>query len=392
MAASAERVPFRQTGGSVALDAIRGLAALLVLFDHCHNLFFLDYGSALRVSAHPHLTYVLYALSSAGAEAVVIFFVLSGYLISGSVFRALDQGRWSWKDYLTHRFVRLWLVLLPALVLCAAWDSGRLSLTGGTGSFLARMAAAGLTWKLFFGNVFFLQAAHTTTFGSDRALWSLAAEFWYYMLFPLGLLAIRRGTPVKARVLCGVGFLLAAGVAGRGIMGLFPVWLCGTALALVKPPKLGRAVRWVALALYAPCVFRLAMTPWPWRYFKMDYVLGAITAVFLWVLLSAAGRVDEKAFVVRASRSVAGSSYSLYLVHYPLLMFFAAVLTAGRKWAPTPRYLAMGAGFCVLAVLYSYGVAACTEWHNDRVREWVEARLGPRTGPRTRAREPLVAR
>lgn len=113
MAGSAERVPFRQTGGSVSLDAIRGIAALLVLFDHCHNLFFLDYGSALRISAHPHLTYVLYALSSAGREAVVIFFVLSGYLISGSVFRALEQGRWSWKDYLTHRLCGYGLYCCP---------------------------------------------------------------------------------------------------------------------------------------------------------------------------------------------------------------------------------------------------------------------------------------
>jgi hypothetical protein len=44
MAGSVERVPFRQTSASVAMDAARGVAALLVLVDHCHNLFFLPFG------------------------------------------------------------------------------------------------------------------------------------------------------------------------------------------------------------------------------------------------------------------------------------------------------------------------------------------------------------
>ena len=149
MAATTERVPFRQTGASVALDAIRGIAALLVLVDHCHNLFFVNCGQALGMTAHPRFIYVLYGLTSAGAEAVVIFFVLSGYLISGSIFRSLEQGRWSWKDYLIHRLVRLWLVLLPASVLCAAWDLGRVAMHGGAASLVERAHAEGLTWKIF---------------------------------------------------------------------------------------------------------------------------------------------------------------------------------------------------------------------------------------------------
>jgi peptidoglycan/LPS O-acetylase OafA/YrhL len=375
MAVTAERVPFRQTGGSVALDAMRGLAALLVVFDHCHNLFFVDAGTALRTTTHPHLIYTLYGLTSAGPEAVVIFFVLSGYLISGSIFRSLEQGRWSWKDYLIHRLVRLWLVLLPALVLCAAWDLGRLAMVGGAGSLAERAHANGLSWPLFWGNFFFLQDGWVRAFGSDRVLWSLAAEFWYYLLFPLGLLAMRRGTKAKSRLLYGLGFLGAAAISGRWILGLFPVWLCGTLLARVRPPQMGSAVRWAAVALYAPVVFVLPMVHWPWRYFKMDYGLGLLTALLLWVLLSARERVNEKRLPVRAARSLAGSSYSLYLVHYPMLAFLSVAVTSGIPWAVRPRNLAMGAGLCLLAVAYGYGVAACTEWHNDAVRGWVQGRL-----------------
>jgi len=386
MAVIPERVSFRDTGASVALDAIRGLAALVVMFDHCHNLFFLDYGSALRGSSHPHLMYLLYAFGSAGREAVVVFFVLSGYLIGGSVFRSLEQGRWSWKDYLTHRFVRLWLVLIPALVLCACWDIGRLALGGAHGAGLLELARAeGVTWKLFLSNVFFLQSVRTTTFGSDRVLWSLAAEFWYYMLFPLGLLALRRGTRPGMRLAYAAGFLAIAFFVNRPLIGLFPVWLYGVALARVRPPKAGAAMRWISVAVYAPCLFLFGMVPWPWHVFKMDYALGLLTAVFLWIVLSATERVDQRTAVARASRGLAGASYSLYLVHYPFLAFVSVLLGDQGRWTPSGWYLAAGAGLCAVALLYSFGVAACTEWHNDSVRRWVEERLSGRTRVREAA-------
>lgn len=377
MTQSVERVPFRQTSASVALDATRGVAALLVLFDHTHNLFFLDFTSAMRMAVHPRLTYLLYALSSAGREAVVIFFVLSGYLISGSVFRAMEQGRWSWKDYLTHRLVRLWLVLLPALLLCTVWDASRLAgpQASGTASMWARMAASGLTFKIFAGNVLFVQSIHVPYFGSNRVLWSLAYEFWYYMLFPMGLLAVRRGTPTRARVGYAAGFLLIAVFVGQPVMGLFPVWLFGTLLARMKPPQVGRAARWAALLLFVPVPFVLAMTPWPWRIFKLDYVLGVVTLAFLWVMLSGRRRMRDESLTVRAARGLAGCSYSLYLVHYPFLAFVSALVGANGHWAPQPRYFGLAVVFCAVAVLYGYGVAACTELRNDSVRRWVEARL-----------------
>jgi peptidoglycan/LPS O-acetylase OafA/YrhL len=372
----AERTSFRHTAASVTLDALRGIAALLVLFDHTHNLFFVNFDTAAKASSHPWLLSGLYAFGSAGAEVVVIFFVLSGYLISSSVFRAVDQERWSWKDYLTHRCVRLWLVLLPALLLCGVWDSARLALAVPAAgmSLPARMAAAGLTWRIFLGNVFFLQTIRTSTFGSDRVLWSLAAEFWYYMLFPLGLFAIRRGTLTK-RLLYGVGFVAVAVFITRGVFDLFPVWLCGTALALVKPPKVGAAARWAATVAYVPVVFFLAAVSWPWHIFKMDYLLGILTGLFLWVMLSADQRIDDRKVGVRVIRTLAGFSYSLYLVHYPFLAFWAAMLNHGVGWMPTWKTLGI-AGFCsTCAIAYGYGVASVTEFRNDSVRRWVEYRF-----------------
>ena len=384
---AAERIKFRETGASLWLDATRGCAALLVLLDHCHNLFFVGRETAMQATGHRLWTALFYSLRTAGTAAVVVFFVLSGYLISGSVLRAVEQGRWSWKDYLTHRFVRLWLVLLPALVLCAEWDAWRVALEhalgqGSAGGFAARLATAGVTTKLFVANALFLGSIHADTFGSDRVLWSLAAEFWYYLLFPLGLLALRRQTSVSIRVMYALIFLLVAAFTGRGVLGLFPVWLLGAGLAMVPAARCGAALRWLAVVLFVPVLLVLGEADWPWRYFKMAYVLGLATALFLWVMLSDRRRVNESAVGVRATRRLAQLSYSLYLVHYPLLAFGATWLVRRGKWLPSSRTLLEGAGICAMALAYSYGVASLTEFHTDAVRRWVQERLWERGRPR----------
>lgn len=90
MAVTIEKPSFKDTTASVLLDLLRGLAALLVLLGHWRNLLFIDYP---QLTAHKAMLAVPYILSSAGHQAVVIFFVLSGYLISGSVFRSLAKGQ-----------------------------------------------------------------------------------------------------------------------------------------------------------------------------------------------------------------------------------------------------------------------------------------------------------
>lgn len=373
-----ERAGFRGTVASVLLDLMRGLAALLVLLDHTHQLFFVDMNVAVRSAAHPLLVRLGHALASAGVDAVIIFFVLSGYLISGSIYRDLHRGRWQWKRYLAHRFVRLWLVLLPALVLGVGWDLARLVyLRGGhIGGLQQAAALEGITPLIFAGNVAFLQSIHVPTLGSNRVLWSLAFEFWYYMLFPLALLSVRRGTAVWLRVVYAFLLVAICALVGRPVLALFPVWLLGSVLARVRAPAVGAGVRGLASLVYAGALLWIMLHPWNARWFKQDYVLGLLTAMFLWVWLSAVQRAREGTPVDRAIRRLAEFSYSLYLVHYPLLAFLAAVLTGGVLWRAAVWHLAVAFGLMLLAIAYSLGVASVTEFQNDRVRRWVETRLG----------------
>ena len=352
---------------------------MLVLFEHAHDVLLVNYPVATPASHHPLLLRLFYPLISAGTQAVNIFFVLSGYLVSGSIFRSLAGGQWSWRRYLTHRLVRLWVVLGPALLLCTFWDGLRLARSGGPPALIAawtlRRPYDGLTAQTFTSNLFFLQTLYTRTFGSDRPLWSLAPEFWYYLLFPLVLLAWRRETARRARAGYALGALAVAAFMGRGVLALFPVWLLGVALVKLPPRPMPRLFRWVAALVYAPTVFTLATLPWPYRYFKQDYVCGVLTTLFLWTVLSARAPVREQTLPVQLTRRLAGFSYSLYLVHFPLLAFLATYLVHGALWQPTGQHLLALAAVCAVILLYAAGVAALTEERTDTVRRWVERQL-----------------
>lgn len=398
---AAAHVPFRQTTASVWLDLIRGLAAVLVLLDHTHHLFFVELAQAAPASAHPHLLALLYGLTDAGPQAVVIFFVLSGYLVSGSVLRWVARGEWSWTRYLIHRMVRLWLVLLPALVLSALWDGLRVLWTSpearlSLSAFATQAAAQGLTAKNFFGNLFFLQTLQTATFGSNRVLWSLAFEFWYYLLFPLGLLALSKHTRTPHRTLYVLAFILVAAFTGRSVLALFPIWLLGVALHWCRLRAWTPAARVLALALYSMLLLWLTLHAWVSHFFKPDYVLGLATFLLLWVLLSARAPLRTKAPFPRFSRWLASFSYSLYLVHYPLLAFLAALLLHGEThWFPNASHLFLGLACGALAILYAWFVALCTEFHNDKLRDTLERRFGlpprPGVGQSPLLVEPLAA-
>src|SRR5260370_19577283 len=104
---------------SVHLDLIRGVSALAVMLGHVRGLFFLDF----PFLADKSLTYrVLYAVTGFGHQAVMIFFVLSGYFIGMSAIDSVAGRRWSWLVYLVDRLTRLQLVLFPALRLWAVWS------------------------------------------------------------------------------------------------------------------------------------------------------------------------------------------------------------------------------------------------------------------------------
>ncbi len=388
-------VAFVHTNASVLLDALRAAAALLVVGDHLRNLLFVDYPQLplpRRWAALPYL------LTSAGHGAVVIFFVLSGYLIGGTVYRSMDRNQWRWSTYLTHRLLRLWIVLGPGLLLCVLWDVLGLRLHhapllyGGAGyNHLTPAVRPQLSALIFLGNLCFLGGLHVPTLGSDGALWSLSFEFWYYLLFPLGVaLWWRKGTR-KQQLWTAAALLGAGAVAGWGVLEAFPLWLLGALLARLPLPTWPVRGRVCAVGCYLPLFFVVSkkqVLPG----LLNDYLLGLATAVVLLALLSARGRAEEDIGLVRGTRFLARGSFTLYVAHLPFAVLLTSLAAGDGRWVPGGWHLLAGFGILLATLGYCYGVAAFTEFHTDVVRRWVEQRLGVRVPAKTGARDAALSR
>jgi peptidoglycan/LPS O-acetylase OafA/YrhL len=161
---------------------------------------------------------------------------LSGYLIGTSVVKGAAGQRWGWSSYTIKRASRLYVVLLPALLLTAVVDHLGIRLFGGVGNIYS-VRKPGFKWaftspdagrlgaEVFLGNALYLQGFLVPSYGSNMALWSLSFEWWFYFLFPVLVLA-GKWTRVIGAVLAGI----AAYLAGFMFIGYFGIWLMGTAL------------------------------------------------------------------------------------------------------------------------------------------------------------------
>jgi peptidoglycan/LPS O-acetylase OafA/YrhL len=307
-------------------DLFRGLAAMFVLIGHVRALTFLQYSE----SEPDALGKVFFFLTGFGHQAVVIFFVLSGYFIIRSIDESFENDRWDLREYIVNRITRLWVVLIPALIVSAVIDSAGIGLLSETAAykgeipFMKDVSPIGkIGIATFLGNVFFLQNIFVPTFGSNGALWSLMNEFWYYVLFPLLYFAIRDKYSLFTRLTLG---LIAAGL--MFLLGLhtalyFLVWLMGGLVYwLTKkaiPTSLPIIVILGSMALFAGVLFliRVGISPFLFN----DYSLGVVTAILLYSFM---GKPMKNKVLEGLSHYLSNISYTIYATHLPLAVFISS--------------------------------------------------------------------
>ena len=224
-------LPTARTGqrtGNRALDAVRAAAALLVVLEHTRG-YLLQPRSASRLGP---VNVILYPATQVGYGAVLVFFVLSGYFVGGSVVQAVSHGRFDWRAYLVSRLTRMWVVLVPALLLTYVVDQVGTSMLANSIRFApGSESARNDSFVDLLGNLAFVQGHLVPSFGSNGALWSLAFEGTYYLAFPLLLAgAAVAGSPVRRILLPLLGGWLLLSV-DRDVLALSAVWLLGALVA-----------------------------------------------------------------------------------------------------------------------------------------------------------------
>ncbi len=349
---------------SLALDTTRWAAAALVLLYHLST-------ACLAPDADGPL---LRLLEGAGPAAVIWFFVLSGYLIGGGVVLDMRRGRFRFARYASSRATRLYVVLLPALALGYAIDSARVALAGFS-PVPGQEAPASYAASTIIGNLLCLQTITVPTLGSNGPLWSLACEGAYYVVAPLLLAPLLRGRPAGMRwPLFGLALTMLAGLwlGNPRVPRLFLTWLLGAALRLYAPQR--RQAQRLGLPAWIVAVALLLAYP-----LLLPRLGGAVNllvaASFAAALLTTIG--DERPVPARAQRlsaSLAGFSFSLYLVHVPILHGLLALWTGSRMDALRLPVLAGHAAMLALAAIViplAWLFSRLTEARTDTVRAWL---------------------
>lgn len=385
------------------VDAARAVAALAVVVGHVRAFVFVDFTATTGLGWTGK---ALYFATGLGHQAVMVFFVLSGFLVGGHVFAAVAEGRWSWSEYFIKRLTRLWIVLLPALVLTAFWDRIGIFLTqspmyfGQLADYYHSTPAAGdpsriYSFSTLLMNALFLQTTDPTgsgaiipTFGTNGPLWSLSNEFWYYVLFPCLLVPIGlRSLNLLSRVLMLAGAAVLLVVLPKILVLLGLIWLMGVAVfVLSRRVTLARTT-----CMWIGCISAVALAAALWVARTGEPGLGSdllVGAAFSTLLVSLAKSKFSSGFAAVLFRRAADFSYTLYLTHFPLMAFLACWLLKNRRLEPSPAaYLLFGTAVLVL-VLYAFGISIVFESKTEIIQAYLKRLLRKRKATFAEAPEP----
>ena len=369
---------------SAHLDVIRTVAAWAVMWGHLRTLFFVDFQ---HLQSPGWLLSALYFFTGFGHQAVMVFFVLSGFLISSTVIKSHLSGTWSWREYAVNRSTRLYVVLIPGLLLGSLWDMAGSALFASTGVYTHPLSDLGpaipsrnLSAGNFFGNLFFLQTIICPTFGSNTPLWSLANEFWYYTLFPAALSALLAFFRKDLRLAVSLGIVVACLAAFLGLDKLigFLVWMSGCALVFVcsKFQLRAKCLVFSYLLLSALVLFGClsAARTSVVSALGSDLAVGIAFTLFLFGVLQLELGAGSHHYLGVAHR-FAGFSYSLYVLHFPLLLFLRAGIAPSQRWQPDGVHLFYGSLIGTAVLVFAWTISLSTENKTHAARHWVRKRL-----------------
>lgn len=318
-----------------SLDAVRGIAALSVLFAHIAstNRVVFHPGSITR---WPEVVTVLSPLHViwTGPDAVTVFFVLSGFVLSYPLLTRAT-GRWSaptWFSYYPKRLVRLYLpawgaILATYLIITV---TPRHTIATGSAWLNAMAIAEPLRTALHDGALIF------GTSRLDGPLWSLRLEVLYSLALPAVLvLTMAKFVPDWAKVTCLIILTFVAGATTSRTWVLFLTFALGSLLAarhLRGPGTLDVLPGWAWFVLLVGSLVAINAGP-PLLLVHMQHsltdgasrtlnVLGSVGVVAIAVEWRAAAR----ALSTPVLEWLGSRSFSLYLIHFPIVLWLAVAI------------------------------------------------------------------
>ncbi len=335
---------------SAYLDFVRAAAAMIVLFGHA-SMIFLTGGFLNRTNVQ--------------SGGVLVFFLLSGFLISYSTFKKHQDEDYGFREYFIDRFTRIYCAYLPALVFVWLADMQAMKyLPSPTPEdfteirrWIDRVPQYD-TVQSWFGSLFMLQdfplfqvarrlgvpdnAWFFNKYGSASPFWTISIEWWLYMTFGAVVLVHLRNrrewTLKQIAVLACVAIVPFYFLVGGVDNCLTLLWITGMGVSLIfiNMPKWAEFLRWpfadgrwarrcailsgFGVLCMACRLVALKLEGHPGEFVELQFSVFLAVAIFSMLFaLASVQRVPR--MIVKGTKFFAGYSYSLYLTHATVIIY-----------------------------------------------------------------------
>jgi len=356
------------------LDQVRWVSAALVAVGHAIAI----------LNSQSHGLHAFTFIADMRGEAVTLFFLLSGYLVGGSVIRDFD--RFNFGRYAIARFSRIYIVLVPALVLTLLLDGTVLLFAPHSPVYavLWQGGALGETsiWSRFsvlhlFGTVLSLEPVIGGPVGSAGSLWSLGFEWIFYFAFPAiyGL-----GYRLRGALGAGIAVLVSVGVVfavSKIDAAFWLVWLLGAYANLIERGGWLRGRSWTSWLKGAA---GLSLVAYVCLGEHVNHQIGLPLAGLAGLVFLACGDGGEKRLVTPVDAKLAHFSYSLYVIHLQIMTALTAVLVRLgviplQGLANPLEVIGLSAVFLGLSIAVAYGFGQAFESRTQDLSRVLRSRL-----------------
>jgi len=342
-----------------SLDGIRGLAALYVMIHHARLTLTQSYHNGLGLHPEKYAWYdkamvYFFSLFKFGHEAVIVFFVLSGFVIHlKQADRKYDFRNFKLTEYLKKRIVRIYPTLLTSFIICILVELLINAVTGESLVLLfSKYRLSGFLYNLFL-------IPEGPIWGHNYPMWSLKHEWFFYLMYPFLLWQLCNRPILTVATILTLYFSYCFGLEipyiGTAAYTLL-IWSLGALLAyLYKNGKMKYVPYLSSLSLFYPLINRESISTYP----LLDLVFGLIVSGVLALIISR--RVTYvSSFLIKLSW-LGAFSYSLYLLHTPLIYAMEKIIIFSTNKQTTAYHLWYVVMACLIIPPLCYMIYYCTE-------------------------------
>lgn len=298
------------------LDTMRFVAAFMVLLSHARNTFFPPFGD-LPAEQQNIFSMAFTMFCRMGHEAVIVFFVLSGFLVGGRGFERIKSGSMNVGSYAIDRFARICPPLVAAILFY----------------YVTSLVIPGTpySWATAIGNLLSLQGICCKSLVSP--FWSLSYEVWFYII--LGALAVLlKSKKDKKIILSLIVFVAATSVFVMGlVMHYLLIWMMGALAYIIRPQNKNKWVLLLSLiGLFASILyFQLSKDTRSLEYAVegsnkelIEIIMSLMVCLFIQQVILFEPSSNVSKWIEKKVGGMAKFSYTLYLSHRIVFLWIIA--------------------------------------------------------------------